>query len=291
MPTTDLATLNDAPVDDFVAAIGEIFENAPWIAAEAAALRPFATVTALHDAMMTIVRNAPLDTKLTFLRGHPELAGKVARAGAMTAASIAEQGSLGLNRLSDAAFERFEAVNAAWRAKFGFPFIVCVRRHTRDSILACFARRLDNAVATEIDASLDEIAFISRLRLVEKLTGPGMPVTNGRLSTHVLDTVRGRPAAGVAVSLHEIGANETALLAQTVTNADGRTDAPLIADQPLRIGTYELRFEIGAYFAGLGADSPFFDVVPVRFRIAEPEAHYHVPLLASPWTYTTYRGS
>ncbi len=294
MTSIDLETLNSASVESFVEAVGDICENAPWIAEQVAARRPFATVAALHSAMMDVVREAPLADQLAFLRGHPELSGKAARAGAMTAASIAEQGSLGLDRLSDAEFDRFERANAAWGAKFGFPFIVCVRRQTRDSILASFDRRLSNDIATEIAASLAEIGFITRLRLVAKVTGPGMPVTMGRVSTHVLDTVLGKPAAGVAISLHEIGESGTATVVSTVTNHDGRTDAPLISGMPLRIGTYELRFHIGAYFARTGAavgSPPFLDMVPIRFSIAEPEGHYHVPLLVSPWTYTTYRGS
>ena len=294
MTRIDLETLNSASVESFVEAVGDICENAPWIAEQVAARRPFATVAALHSAMMDVVREAPLADQLAFLRGHPELSGTAARAGAMTAASIAEQGSLGLDRLSDAEFDRFERANAAWGAKFGFPFIVCVRRQTRDSILASFDRRLSNDIATEIAASLAEIGFITRLRLVSKVTGPGMPVTMGRVSTHVLDTVLGKPAAGVAISLHEIGESGTATVVSTVTNHDGRTDAPLISGMPLRIGTYELRFHIGAYFARTGAAAgspPFLDMVPIRFSIAEPEGHYHVPLLVSPWTYTTYRGS
>lgn len=116
----------------------------------------------------------------------------------------------------------------------------------------------------------------------------------GRLSTHVLDTVNGRPAAGVAITLerlHADGSRER--LAQLVTNADGRTEAPLLSG-PLLPGTYELSFAIGAYFRSLGTTLPepaFLDLVPIRFGIAEPEGHYHVPLLASPWSYSTYRGS
>lgn len=289
--TIDLDTLNAATQDAFAAAIGDVCENAPWIAAAAALDRPHATVTALHQSLMDAVHRAPPDARLAFLRGHPELASKVARAGEMTADSIAEQGSLALDRLSGAEFERFETLNAAYRARFGFPFIICVRRHTRDSILAEFARRLTNDPAAEAAAALEEVSFIVRLRLVAKVTGPGVPVTAGMLSTHVLDTVHGRPAAGMALSLHEIGASGTADILSTVTDAHGRTAAPLIAGVPLRIGTYELRFDVGSYFAGLGAgERGFLGIVPIRFSIAEPEAHYHVPLLVSPWSYTTYRG-
>jgi len=104
----------------------------------------------------------------------------------------------------------------------------------------------------------------------------------------VLDTAAGRPAQGVKIELHEIGASARSLLCAAVTNADGRTDAPLIAGEPLRIGAYELSFHVGGYF---GHDRAFFGVVPIRFSIAEPEGHYHVPLLVTPWSYTTYRGS
>ena len=126
------------------------------------------------------------------------------------------------------------------------------------------------------------------------MEGPGKPKTDGRLSTHVLDTVSGRPAAGVRVVLTERGASAEGLLKEAITNADGRTDEPLLAGAPLRIGTYEIAFHVGAYFAAKGiaaASPPFLDVVPIRFAIAEPEGHYHVPLLASPWSYSTYRGS
>ena len=289
-----LDELNTCPPEQFLAEIGDIFEKAPWIAERASRKRPFDTVTALHTAMMDVVHAATDEERIALLRGHPELGGKVARAGAMTADSVREQGSLGLDRLSDPEFERFEALNTRYGARFGFPFIICVRRHTRDSILACFERRLENDVVAEQNAAIHEIGMISRLRLVAKCTGPGVPITTGRLSTHVLDTVRGCPAAGIAVSLHEIGASAVAELAATRTNLDGRTDKPLIGGEPLRIGQYELRFHVGAYFAAAGVEGgtpPFLDVVPVRFSIAEPEGHYHVPLLVSPWTYTTYRGS
>jgi hydroxyisourate hydrolase len=116
----------------------------------------------------------------------------------------------------------------------------------------------------------------------------------GKLTTHVLDTARGRPAEGMAVELfrHEQGERER--LAAARTNSDGRTDEPLLGPGELHTGSYELVFDVGAYFAGAGlasADEPFLGLVPVRFGIADPDASYHVPLLASPWSYSTYRGS
>jgi len=109
----------------------------------------------------------------------------------------------------------------------------------------------------------------------------------GRLTTHVLDTARGKPGAGIPVELYRLENGTGTLVAKTTTNCDGRTDAPLLEGAGLRSGTYQLVFRIGAYFAGEG----FLDVVPIRFTIADAAAHYHVPLLCSPWSYTTYRGS
>jgi 2-oxo-4-hydroxy-4-carboxy-5-ureidoimidazoline decarboxylase len=293
MPTT-LDHLNAMDRAGFVAGLGSIYERSPWVAERAAAARPFATVADLCTAMQAAVTGADAAEQLALIRSHPELAGKVGRAGGLTAESRREQGSLGLDRLSDAEFERFGRLNAAYRDRFGFPFVICVRRHTRDSVLDRFERRLANGPEEERATALAEIGLIARLRLVDAVDGPGKPKTDGRLSTHVLDTVAGRPAAGVRVALTEIGASAEALLAEAVTNADGRTDAPLLAGAPLRIGRYRLDFHVGAYFAArqaATAEPPFLDVVPIRFAIAEPEGHYHVPLLVSPWSYSTYRGS
>jgi 2-oxo-4-hydroxy-4-carboxy-5-ureidoimidazoline decarboxylase len=289
-----LKALNASGRDQFVAALAGVFEHAPWVAEGAHRKSPFATVAALHQALVDVVRTAPNDRQLAFVRSHPELGSKVAQAGKLTAESKSEQGSLGLDRLSADEFARFERLNAAYRQKFGFPFIICVRRHTRDSILHRFEARTANAADAELATAIEEIGLITGLRLVDKVDGPGAPKTTGRLSTHVLDTFHGRPAAGMAVALYEVGASARGLLREGVTNNDGRTDAPLIADAPLRIGTYELQFSVGAYFKRAGAtnaDPPFLDVVPIRFSIAEAEGHYHVPLVTTPWSYSTYRGN
>lgn len=117
----------------------------------------------------------------------------------------------------------------------------------------------------------------------------------GRLTTHVLDTALGRPAVGLAVELWRVeGSASRTLLKTARTNADGRLDAPLLEGPDFQAGVYELVFALGDYFRSQDrplAVPPFLDQVPVRFGIADPEAHYHVPLLASPWAYSTYRGS
>jgi 2-oxo-4-hydroxy-4-carboxy-5-ureidoimidazoline decarboxylase len=286
MPRVTLDELNTMPPDAAAHALAGIFEHARWIAEVALAERPFSTVSALHEAMLAVLANASSAQQLDFIRGHPELGSKVARAG-LTDASKAEQGGLGLDRLSDEEFSRFSRLNAEYRAKFDFPFIICVRRHTRDSILRQFERRLQNDAASERKTAIDEIARITRLRLVAAIEGPGKPRTDGKLTTHILDTSSGRPASSIRLSLHEVGQSARGLLCETMTNATGRTDQPLIAGEPLRIGTYELQADTGSYFGG----KSFYDTIPVRFSIAEPEGDYHIPLLISPFGYSAYRGS
>jgi 2-oxo-4-hydroxy-4-carboxy-5-ureidoimidazoline decarboxylase len=175
------------------------------------------------------------------------------------------------------------------------PFIVCVRRHGKESILRQFERRLQNDAASEQETALAEIFRIAALRLDQRVSAPDRLKVHGHLSTHVLDTHGGHPAAGVAIELCEVVASgATRLIKRAVTNADGRTDRPLLSGMPVPIATYELRFAVDDYFAGQGAplaDPPFLGVVPIRFSVAEPEGRYHVPLSVTPWAYGTYRGS
>ena len=118
----------------------------------------------------------------------------------------------------------------------------------------------------------------------------------GRLTTHVLDTSQGRPAVNMDIELWRLNAEGSGwtLLKTVRTNGDGRTDGPLLTDDELTAGVYELVFAVGQYFAAQGietASPPFLDRVPIRFGIADATSHYHVPLLVSPWAYSTYRGS
>lgn len=113
----------------------------------------------------------------------------------------------------------------------------------------------------------------------------------GRLTTHVLDTAQGRPGAGITVELWRLDGDEPVLLTWAVTNSDGRTDIPMLAGEAFAPGLYELRFHIGPYFAAQTHGGALFDVVPIRFTLTDLDAHYHIPLLASAWSYTTYRGS
>ena len=295
MSQKSLSDLNVCSKADFVTALANVFEYSPWIAEQAASARPFAGVNALFAAMKAAVQGAGPDQRLALIKAHPDLADKTQRAAGLTAESSAEQNSVGLDRLSDAEYQAFERVNNAYRAKFGFPYVVCVRRHTRDSILRDFERRLPNDAKAEVQTSIGEICRIAALRLDQLVASEDKLPVHGRLSTHVLDTHSGRPAAGISIELAELSdLGQSRVVARAVTNSDGRTDQPLIGGRPVPIGRYELTFHVGAYFAGRGvplSDPPFLDRIPLQFAVSDPEGHLHVPLLVTPWSYATYRGS
>ena len=288
----DLAVLNTLTVESFVHVLGGVFEHAPWVAEAAAAERPFASVDDLHAAMFGQILALPKATKLAFLRGHPELAGEHARRSTLAAHSASEQSSLGLDQPDPAIAEAFDVLNAEYRERFGFPFIICVRRHTLGSIITQFRARLLRDAETEQTQALTEIGHITRLRLAGLVEGTGGDPLSGWLSTHVLDTSLGRPAAAMALELVALGEAGEQVLGRFVTNEDGRTNSPILPKGEMRIGLYELRFDVAAYFASMGAQTPeFLGIVPIRFRITDPQSHYHVPLLVSPGGYSTYRGS
>jgi 2-oxo-4-hydroxy-4-carboxy-5-ureidoimidazoline decarboxylase len=295
MSQKSLSGLNACSKADFVAALANVFEYSPWIAEKVADTRPFAGVKQLFAAMTAVVDQAGADLRLALIKAHPDLANKTQRAAGLTAESNAEQNSAGLDRLSDAEYQAFERVNTAYGQKFGFPYIVCVRRHTKDSVLRDFARRLPNDKVTEIQTSIGEIFRIAALRVDQLVKSDDRLQVHGHLSTHVLDTHSGSPAAGMKYELIELSAlGEDRVITGGITNSDGRSDQPLIHGRPMPIGHYELSFHTADYFAARGvpmSDPPFLDRIPLRFSVSDPEGHLHVPLLVTPWSYATYRGS
>lgn len=142
-------------------ALKAIFEHSPWVAGSVAPARPFSSVQALHAAMVRAVQGASLGRQLDLIRAHPDLGAKLK----MTDQSVSEQSGVGLDRLSPELFERFSRLNGAYRARFGFPFIVAVRNHTRESILEQFEIRLQDDADRERQTALSEIAEIARFRL------------------------------------------------------------------------------------------------------------------------------
>jgi 2-oxo-4-hydroxy-4-carboxy-5-ureidoimidazoline decarboxylase len=165
-----LAALSRLDRRAFTMALGSVCEHSPWVAARAWEARPFATVARLHAAMRDVLRTASKEEQLTVLRAHPPLAGRAVRPRGLTAFSAAEQSGAGLERLTAREAARFDRLNAAYRARFGFSFIICVRNHTRDGILDALAQRLGNPVASEVSTALREVSEIMRHRL-HRLTG------------------------------------------------------------------------------------------------------------------------
>ncbi|MGC3983968.1 MAG: 2-oxo-4-hydroxy-4-carboxy-5-ureidoimidazoline decarboxylase [Pseudorhodoferax sp.] len=277
LPT--LAQLNAADASAFADRLGDVFEHAPWVAAAIAPQRPFPSVDALHRAMLAAVAARPEDARVALFNGHPELAGAAARLGDMTADSVREQGGLALGALGAEDGARWDGLNAAYRARFGFPFILCIKRHTRASALAVFAARLANDRAAELANTLAEIGRITRLRLAERIADHGLDGLHGSLAVRVLDSQRGRPAQGLRLALHDA---DGALLAASVEEGRG---VRLLAGAPLRMGRYELRVSLGDYHRRQGAADGLLDVVPIAFAIDAPEADYRLTLSVAPWAY------
>jgi OHCU decarboxylase len=160
-----LVEVNDLSRDEFLAALGPLFERSPWIAAATWPARPFASIDQLHQALCAAMYAAPVERQVALIQAHPDLAGKAALAGELTSESAREQSSAGLSQLTPAEFATFTQRNQSYREKFGFPFVICAREHNVTSILEHFAARLDHTREQEIATALGEIAKIARLRL------------------------------------------------------------------------------------------------------------------------------
>lgn len=170
MPLT-LDALNRMEAAGFEAVLGQVFEHSPWVAAQAAAARPFASADALHAAMMAAVAAAPRERQLGLLRAHPELAGREAVEGGLTPDSSTEQGRLGFTALPRDEFERIARINRAYREKHGFPAIVALALHRhRDTVIEAMQARAANDTETEIATALAQVGHITRARLAKLLS-------------------------------------------------------------------------------------------------------------------------
>jgi OHCU decarboxylase len=157
--------LNSFSCDEFVRIVGSVFEYSPWIAEMTWAKKPFANFANLCDALCETVRHAGEDRQLALIRAHPDLVGRAALAGTLTRESTGEQASAGLNKLSPEDIDLFQKQNAAYRDKFGFPFVICARMNKKEAIFAGFEQRLKNSRDQEIKTALEEIFKIAELRL------------------------------------------------------------------------------------------------------------------------------
>jgi 2-oxo-4-hydroxy-4-carboxy-5-ureidoimidazoline decarboxylase len=165
-----LEALSASDAASFTEVLGALFEHSPWVAEETYAKRPFANLSVLHAALCETMLAAPRERQLELLRAHPDLAGRLAKAGELTQASAREQSAAGLDRLSAEEGAEITRLNDAYRKRFGFPFIICARLNAKDSILASMRARVGNAESAELSTALAEVAKIARLRLTEAVT-------------------------------------------------------------------------------------------------------------------------
>jgi OHCU decarboxylase len=165
-----LRELNESDRESFVRACGTLFEHSPWIAQRTFDRRPFSSLDELHGELCRTARAAKRDEQVGLIAAHPDLVGRLAREGRLTRESTDEQVAAGLTQLTGDEVARFERYNAEYRAKFGFPFVICARENKKDAILAAFPLRLKNSRDQEIEIALDEIEKIARLRLLDAVT-------------------------------------------------------------------------------------------------------------------------
>ena len=163
--------LNRMAVSEFTARFGDVAEHSPWVAERAAGARPFADRGAVADAFAAALRGAARDERLAVLRAHPDLAGRAAVSGDLTEDSRREQAGAGLDRLTPEEFERFTALNAAYRERFGIPFIFAVKGATKELILAAFEERLANGLEEELKNAIDNVCRIMRFRIEDRVAG------------------------------------------------------------------------------------------------------------------------
>jgi 2-oxo-4-hydroxy-4-carboxy-5-ureidoimidazoline decarboxylase len=169
MPET-LAALNSADRGGFVGTVGHLFEHSPWVAEETYEKRPFASLDDLHRALCETMLSSSAQRQMALIRAHPDLAGRLAKAGELTADSTKEQSAAGLDRLTNAEAAEIQSLNDAYKERFGFPFIICARMNAKDTILASMRSRVGSSPEAEHSTALAEIAKIARLRLNEAVT-------------------------------------------------------------------------------------------------------------------------
>lgn len=283
--------------DDIVKLLGGIYEHSAWIAEELTkkdGFKSIGTITELGGALKSVVDNSSHEKKLELLNNHPDLCEKVDNMRELTKESQEEQSRSGLQSLTDEERETFLKDNANYRSKFGFPFILAVRNASKNTVLAAVAGRISNTAEKEFDIAIQQVHKIAWMRLLSIVNTDD---AKGFLTCHVLDTTHGIGAEKMRIHLHRLSPPETAgFISEFITNQEGRLEGgpALKGGKEFTVGVYEWTFFVGDYFASKGtftSGTPFVDVIPLRFGIDNPDDHYHVPLLCSPWSFSTYRGS
>ncbi|CAJ1969162.1 unnamed protein product [Cylindrotheca closterium] len=301
------------PTSEVVELLSGIYEHSAWVAETLVKSSPLftdnmtkdgtITVSQLAQAMKEIVDGATEEAKLKLLQLHPDLGVKAATLKTLTKESQEEQGKAGLQTMTPEQLTKFTALNDQYKTTFGFPFILAVRNASKETILAALSGRVNRPQHSEFQTAIDQVHKIAWMRLLSKLDCS--TDSEGYLTVHVLDTANGIPAANMKITLTKLSPTVEDL-GTFVTNHDGRLDvgpalegagrrARLGSDSlDMEVGVYEWNFYAGDYFASQGTyanGTPFLDTIPIRFGIDNPDDHYHVPLLVSPWSFSTYRGS
>lgn len=295
--------------DEILEVLGGIYEHSSWIAEQFYAeyidvegkddSTSTGTITTINNVrdlflcMSSILDKSTKQQKLDLLCAHPDLCAKIDAMKKLTKSSQEEQSNAGLDTLTDEERNKFSSMNSEYRAKYGFPFILAARHVTKYTVLSAIEGRLQLPVEAEFAGALFQVSKIAWMRLLAAFQITGQ---KGFLTCHVLDTAHGCPAANMRVQLHRVTPEENAgLIKEFITNDDGRLPGgPALKEEEFTVGTYQWTFFVGDYFARKNtktAGIPFLDEIPLRFGMDDPEEHYHVPLLVSPWSYSTYRGS
>lgn len=283
------------PTVEMVDYLEGTYEHSRWVAQAlyvTARLDNISTVTELANAMKAIVDNSSREEKLDILQNHPDLGKKVEQLKELTKESQQEQSAAGLDTLEGDELEMFTTLNSKYKEKFQFPFILAVRNASKHTVLAALKGRYPNPPEVEFVTAMSQVHKIAWMRLLQKIDTTD---AKGFLTCHVLDTANGIPAANMRITLTRLSGPSAGVVGEYVTNSDGRLEGgPALKGKDFQVGEYEWTFYAGDYFASMGtyiSGQPFLNTIPIRFGIDNPDDHYHVPLLVSPWSFSTYRGS
>lgn len=249
---------------------------------------PFATKQDLHEQAIACWKEMSKDDILEAFRAHPMIGADLdaLRKKFKSTSSWSEGEQSGMNSASEQSIVALQKGNQDYLEKFGYIFIVCATGKSADEMLSLLQNRLHNHPDEEISIAAMEQQKITALRLEKLLMSQQ---SKSPITTHILDTHRGCPAAGVSLELRFFDGNSFVVLAQGITNDDGRV-ADLLVGKTLQTGIYQMQFDTAGYHASIGIEG-FYPEVLVTFEIKNTEQHYHIPLLLSPFGYSTYRGS
>lgn len=284
-----LAEMNTLAAEAALAHLAEVFEHSPWIMQSVVALRPWSSVEHLARLAADVIFHADAANQMALLRAHPDLAAKLDELERLTEFSQQEQRSADFNTLPAETLRQLRQRLSEYRERFGHPYILCLRDYDTAEVLPNLTHRLTNDPIFERAECLRQVVRIGTHRL-HSLIDDRSPTAQPGITTHVLDTALGVPAAGVSWRCEYLEESGWRLLSEGLTGASGRAE-PHVLPEVSRAGRYRLVFAVGAYFIKKEMTSgAFLDEVALEFGLM-PGEHYHLPLLVSPWSYATYRGS